>query len=306
MLLIRFTENRCNARRDESFHRRRERAMSSSYGAEDRDWDNFIYDNSVLAVVAAGNEGSTGNIVDSAKGLNVLSVGNYSDFDDTIYCGSSGLDPTNTKNRKPELSAPGYLINAGGYTYTGTSQAAPHVAGLLADLLQAQSGLRLKPYSLKAHAIASATDSISGGVDAVGEGGYDFLSGYWSWYDFWLYGNNAYFDTVAANDAVPTNIYVDKFVTLTQGQNVRAVLVWMNRGTYRYDHRNDIHPMGIDLDLTVYDPSGNWVASSASWDNPYEIANFSPSVSGSYRFEISRFANRDTSSRSELGLSVNF
>ena len=80
----------------------------------------------------------------------------------------------------------------------------------------------------------------------------------------------------------------------------------MNRGTYTYNHRNDAHPIGQDLDLRVYDPNGNWVGSSASWDDPFEVVDFTPNVSGYYTFKIKRYANRDTSSAVRMGLYVNY
>ncbi len=84
------------------------------------------------------------------------------------------------------------------------------------------------------------------------------------------------------------------------------MISWLNRGSYTYDHRNDAHPIGMDLDLRVYDPYGRYVGGSYSWDNPYEKVNFYPTVSGYYTFKINRYANRDTSLNLRMGLYVNY
>ena len=80
----------------------------------------------------------------------------------------------------------------------------------------------------------------------------------------------------------------------------------MNRGSYTYNHRNDAHAIGMDLDLRVYDPNGNYVGGSFSWDNPFEKVNFTPTVSGYYTFKVNRYANRDANSAVRMGMYVNY
>ena len=62
----------------------------------------------------------------------------------------------------------------------------------------------------------------------------------------------------------------------------------------------------MDLDMRVYDPNGHYVGGSYSWDNPYESLTFNPSVSGTYTIKINRYANRDTSSKLHMGMSINW
>ena len=279
---------------------------STNYNTTDRSWDNFAYDYNLAMHVSAGNEGNNdGFVISPAKGLNITTVGNYNDANNTINSGSSFVDPQ-TGNQKPEVSAPGTSITAGGFTMTGTSMSSPHAAAFTADMMSRSTYLKYRPYLAKAKLIAGATDPIAGGYNAVGEGGIDFLSaqwsGYWSW---WSGGNNSwnYFDNLDGNN----DGYVTRRVYISSGwDNVRVALAWMNRGTYTYNHRNDAHPIGQDLDLRVYDPNGNWVGSSASWDDPFEVVDFTPNVSGYYTFKIKRYANRDTSSAVRMGLYVNY
>jgi len=46
-----------------------------------------------------------------------------------------------------------------------------------------------------------------------------------------------------------------------------------------------------DLDLVVFNPSGGFVTNSNSWDNNYEIVEFTASTTGNYniRLDKSRF-----------------
>lgn len=280
--------------------------VSNDYGILDRDWDNFVYDNAVLIHNAAGNEGeSTGTINSPGKGLNILTVGNYDDATNTIRGSSSYVDPS-TKNMKPELSGPGVDIDAGGFTMTGTSQSTPHVAAMAADFMSAYPWLQLRPYLAKALLMGGAEDSINGGLDKVGLGGADYLGGYYQGAYAWYHGANGDFDAFDAQDGAPNNGYVDAVfhVSSTGYKNVRVVINWLNRGTYTYDHRADAHPIGMDLDFAVYAPDGSRVGHSLSWDNPFEVLDFKPTLVGNYTVQITRTFNRDTSSKLNMGLYI--
>ncbi len=111
----------------------------------------------ILFVAAAGNSGSScGSITDPpAYFAGSLTVGN-SRLDDTIN-NSSSRGPINidgSGRMKPDLSAPGTLIrsalNTGGYgTMTGTSMAAPHIAGVAALVMSAYPQYQRNPEALE-------------------------------------------------------------------------------------------------------------------------------------------------------------
>ncbi|WP_428267907.1 S8 family peptidase [Haliangium sp.] len=281
---------------------------NDDYLPADRDFDDHVYDTAVAVFAANGNFGDdNGYTISPAKALNVISVGNYDDSIDTIYSDSSYLD-SEIGNNKPELSAPGTSICAGGAgCWTGTSQASPHAAGVAADLMGAYSWLELKPYYVKSVMLAGSAKSITGGTSKVGVGGLDFYRSYYSGTHTWWEGGNGSFDYFDSIDYLPNNGYIDRAVTLNAStSNVRIALSWLNRGSYVYSHRADAHPIGMDMDLCVYDPNGNYVACSSSWDNPYEFVSFDPAVTGQYRIRISRYANRDTNSKLHMGLSIDW
>ena len=289
-------------------------ADGTDYITLDRDWDNFIYLNQIPVFNAAGNEGDVPGsefIVSPAKGLNVAAVGAYDDnatvtgADDTIAAFSSFVDPE-TGNEKPEISAPGVTVTAGGFTMSGTSMASPHAAAFAADIMSQSTFVQSKPYLLNAKMIAGATDIIAGDPDAIGAGGIDFRSTHYHGWNFWVTGNNSDFASLDAADG-SSDGYIEREVYIPSSYDaVRIAISWESRGTYVYDHRTDAHPIGMDYDLRVYNPSGAYLGGSYSWDNGSEKFEFEPTTSGTYTFKINRYANRDTSNNIRLGIAVNF
>lgn len=279
---------------------------NTNYTTLDRSWDNFAYNKKISVFNSGGNTGNnSGNVRSPGKGLNITTVANYNDSNDTVASNSPFNDPK-TGNDKPELAAPGVNITAGGFTMSGTSMSTPHAAAFTADMMSHSTYLKNRPHLAKAKLLAGATDSITGGYNKVGLGGIDFRSAQWSGYWSWWQGGNGswnYFDNLDnTNDG-----YVTRKVYISSSWNkVRVALAWMNRGTYTYNNRNDAHPIGMDLDLRVYDPNGNYVGGSFSWDNPFEKVNFTPNMSGYYTFRVNRYANRDTNSAVRMGMYVNY
>jgi len=112
----------------------------------------------ILFVAAAGNSGSAcGSIVDPpAWFAGSLTVGN-SRLDGTIANSSSRgpISVDGSGRLKPDLSAPGTTIrsalNSGGYgNMSGTSMAAPHVAGVAALVMSAYPHYQRNPEALEA------------------------------------------------------------------------------------------------------------------------------------------------------------
>lgn len=288
----------------------------TEYRDTDKEWDNYSYSHNIAIFKSAGNNGEgTGEVTSPGKGLNINTVGNYCRIGqscggivvlDTIEPSSSFLNPQ-TGNQKPEICAPGRSITAGGHTFTGTSFSAPHAAGIAADFMGYYNWLELRPYYLKAFMLASATDIIQGGANSVGIGGVDFGDGFFDGTGKrWEAASTSSWSSWDASDPYPNNGYVDyTFYVNANNLRVTVALAWMNRGTYTYDNRTATYPIGIDLDLCIYNPSGGLIGCSSSFYNGYEVVRFNPSVSGTYRARISKYAVRDLSSKLHMGVRIN-
>lgn len=273
----------------------------------DRDFDNHVYDSAVSVFVANGNFGDNlGYTGSPAKALNVVSVGNHDDSLDTINPDSSYLD-SEIGNEKPEITGPGTNVCAGGWCGSGTSMASPHAAGVTADMMGSYAWLTFRPYLMKALLLSGSDKSIAGDADRIGVGGLNFYRTYYSGTHNWWEGGNDSFSHFDSIDPLPDNGYIDREVFISaSSNNVRIALNWLNRGWFTYDNQANAHPIGMDLDMCVFDPNGGLVGCSASWDNPYELVSFDPTVTGTYRVRVNRFANRDAASKLHMGMSINF
>jgi len=253
-------------------------------------------------VAAAGNNGGCtgGEFVGGvAAGYNVIAVGNYDDngttdsTDNSMNGSSSYLDPTSphSDREKPEVAAPGtnitslLMANPGscptGNVGSGTSYASPMVAGVAAQLMQANTSLRVYPESVKALIMAGATHNIEGAQrlsEFDGAGGVNALASYSSLVSnlyTWRYVTPSSFDSSG-------------FITIDMGyvyagERVKVALVWDSNPTS--DYASD--PLNADLDLNVVGPGlSQW---SSSWDNSYETVDFSAPASGNYQIKVKNF-----------------
>ncbi len=120
-----------------------------------------------LFVVAAGNDGSGSQTVNRpAVAKNALAVGNVRDFGyQTVgqIWTSSSRGPTADGRMKPNVTAPGRWIGApdagtstGYRDSSGTSMAAPHVAGVAATMMEHYSAFIGRPMLTRARLMATA------------------------------------------------------------------------------------------------------------------------------------------------------
>lgn len=297
---------------------------TTEYTEDAQEWDQFIYDYNVTIVNSAGNEGnSSGNIGQIAAALNSITVGNYV-MGQTIYLfgnpitllpsinsESSYVNPE-TGNQKPEVVAPGTNLtlpkftSSGNGTFSGTSFSAPHVAGIVADYMSDYNDLTTRPHLTKAFILASTTDVVSGDYTKVGEGGVDYASGFdGAYYKEWEKSSATVTDwnSLDAADPIPNNGYLDYYYYIYSSRSKTKIAIsWATRGTYTYAHKTAAYPIGVDLDMCVYDPNGSLVGCSSSRFNNYEVVTFNPSVTGLYRIRVSKYALRDTQSKLHIGL----
>jgi subtilisin family serine protease len=259
-----------------------------------------------LVVKSAGNLGlMDGWVTPPGLGYNTLTVGNFNDnntvyrTDDTMNDTSSWKDPLSAHGdrEKPEVVAPGTDITSttAGTPWiasvgSGTSFSAPFVAGQTALLYQRNSALRAWPESTKAIIMATAIQNKEGATRLSEKDG---AGGIWAVEADWVARNNSTHgrwggDEYDCTSNTPT-AWDATTMSLTAGHKTRVVLVWDQNPDYSFYATQP----SADLDLQIWRTTSPLqktpVAESSTWDNTYEIVEFTPSVTGTYSLRINKF-----------------
>jgi hypothetical protein len=264
----------------------------------DRYLDRLVFFYGIAQVVAAGNSGlgvgGNGCVDSPGSGYNTFSVGNYNDRntvrwgDDVMNGSSSFRDPNSARGDRqaPHVAAPGTNIRSMltsdpwlGSIGSGTSFAAPIVNAATGLLVHRNPSLKAWPEATKAIIMASAVHNLEGSrrlSERDGAGG------------IWI----PYADAVASGtsggwwayryDCGSSRRFTAARMRLTRGKRVRVVIVWPTDPRYRHYQARP----SADLDLRVVNRRGRVVASSLSYDNTYEIVDFKPRRSGTYRAQV--------------------
>ena len=268
---------------------------------------------------SAGNTG--GSITTPGKAWNVITVGAFDDnnsadwSDDQMWPLSAYVNPVSPHNdrEKPEVVAVGVNIvslgvgNAISPPTSGTSHAAPQVAGLVALLIHRNNALGAWPEAAKAIIMASATHNIIGPTIIVrGQG--DLRDGAGAI-------NAALADTVAQlradasttcqvpcwwgdyidNSNFPVGTEWERNFFARKGDLVRvAIAWWANADTPSNNYSFD--RLDTDLDLRIKGPNGQYVPNvySVSWDNNYEMVEFVAPQTGNYRIAVHKVRADET------------
>jgi Subtilase family len=263
--------------------------------ADDRHADGLVHDRWRLFVKSAGNRGGGDNRITSpGNGYNVVAVGNVdlggtpARANDAMASSSSFVDPTSTMSdrEKPELAAPGtniQMLSNGfpwpGQTNSGTSFAAPMVAGTAARLIQRKPFLGVWPEQLRAILMASAVNNIEGAtrlsdVDGAGMIGVDTAAR--------ILDDNRH-GGQQVNCGTFGGSRVMSSTQLTANQRLRAAISWTSDpSAVDYASRPS-----ADLDLEVRGPNGSFF--SSSFDNTSEIVDFRAPVAGTYEIRVINF-----------------
>ena len=275
------------------------RALNLSFGlnvggelkAQDRFYDELVINHARTVVVAAGNDGNSAHVASPATAFNVITVGSFDEATTTMSSTSSAVDPASghSDREKPEVAAPGVevvsAVNAHPWianTGSGTSYAAPMVTGTVALMMDRHNTLWSWPEIVRSIVMASATRNIEGASrlsELDGAGGIysdyadDIVSGARGRWSGTLY------DCGAASATQLTTL------SLVAGAPARVVISWPTDPSYG----SYTTQPSADLDLVIKDPSGALIASSASWDNTYEIVEFTPAVGGNYTVQVNKY-----------------
>ena len=270
------------------------------YSTSEKWLDHIAYQHDVHYVLAAGNSGG-GSVPGIKQGpcpgamaYNVISVGNidtkgtlgYSD--DLIHSMSSYYSGSNLAY-KPDICAPGTSLysrfeNEG---VTGTSFAAPQVAGVIALMCEQRPALKTQQTSVKAILTAGVNfesphryTPSNANYKKYGAGLLDCVGA------CYVAGNYRYTNSsIASGTTSKTHTFTvnssDSRIRVSLAFNVKS----SGSGT---DHGTITTGSKLDLNIQVKDPSGRVVGSSTTKNNNVEIVDFVPTTTGKYSVVVSR------------------
>jgi hypothetical protein len=300
---------------NQSFHRDDEQTDGDlSFDDVYKDW--LILRPPYPTIIQAAGNGDDDEFVNH-KGFNSIAVANHNDSASALSGTSVFANPNSIHGDRelPEIAANGTMVTAAGQSNGGTSFASPAVVGIAALLQDEASVLRSWPEGCRALLLAGAkrnvTDStwwqdVSSGVDAAdGSGSANALESFRITRSR-SRRNNAParrgWDIGVLNDGDFGRDRLSTFsyrVRVPSGSrfwvptHVKVALAWNSRVT-------ELNILGIriplssrltlDFDLLVFDDAGTRVATSASWDNSYEIAEFDAVPGRDYTIRIRRWS----------------
>jgi hypothetical protein len=252
------------------------------------------------------------------KGYNGLVVGNHDDTAGAMSGSSVFRNPASSHGDRelPEIAANGTDVTTVGLTMSGTSMASPAAAGVVALVQNRDATLKSWPEGCRAILLAAAKRNIAGStwwqdvvssVDASdGTGACDALEAA----DItsqrrsrnaaatrrgWDVGTLRSADI--GRDRRTTfsyNVTVPRFVL--GPRHVKVALAWDSKITM-FPFPGIELPIAsvltVDLDLQVFDSRGVQVGYSGSWDNSYEIAEFTGTPGETYTIRIRRWSGSD-------------
>ena len=306
----------------QSFHRNTEPG-GAGLQADDllKDWLALRFPYPTI-VTASGNfwQGDNDNIqppIDeyvNHKGYNTLAIGNHDDTAGAMAGDSVFRNPTSSHGDRelPELSANGTSVTSVGHTMSGTSFAAPAVAGVTAILQDVDGVLCSWPEGCRAILMAAAGRNVRDStwwqdvlsrVDARdGAGAVDAQAGVAiaqqrrardaaATRRGWDVGTLS--SAAFGADRLATFRYRVSVPSMLFFPTVKVALAWDSAVTSSGDSAT-ASTLTVDFDLLIRDSRGVQVASAASWDNSYEIAEFAAQRGETYEIVIRRWSGTDS------------
>lgn len=257
--------------------------------------DHVVYQHGVSWVKSSGNGGKDNKYVSTpGNAYNVITVGAIDDQgtaqtnDDTFYEKSSYRTASGMPS-KPDVVAPGS---------DGTSYAAPHVTGMIAQMMSFCPTLKTFPDAIKAAVVASCNrkttgESMSRITDKEGSGVVNAINAVNSISNFLV--QKTYYLT--SDSSITFDFY-----PLTTGTKTIAI-AWLKNTVVTRTHTSPsgfVNASLVNFDLYVYDYNGNYVCSSSSTYNSVEMVRFNATTINKYTVTIKRRGDCKTYERISL------
>lgn len=255
---------------------------------------------------------SAGNAADEdayaqGKGYNFFGVANVTNdgdgnrCNDVIASSSSWINPISPVGDRelPEIAAPGSRHSLLDNSFGGTSAATPVAAAITSLLMNRNPALRVWPEGIRAILLATSNHQGSDGATwSTWSDGKDGTGMVNAQHALWTagrrergqaaqfrahdYGRIRHADFQGSFFHKSWNAW-----TWTTNARIRVALTW-NSKTAGSSPTSSV--LDADLDLWVYNPDGQLIASSSSWDGNYEFVEFAPTKPGAYSIRIRRYA----------------
>jgi Subtilase family len=296
----------------QSFHRNSEQT-SSVLSLDDvyKDWLVLHWPYPTI-LQAAGNGTQTEYV--NHKGYNSLAIGSHNDSAGDMAGDSAFRNPSSSHGDRelPELCANGTNVSAVGSAMSGTSFAAPAVAGISALMQSVNSSLKIWPEGCRAILLAGAKKNVTAGTwwnDVIN--GNDSMdgSGAVNAYESCSIAENRVLPNGIAlrgwdartlssanfgSDGISTFIYHARVPIYGIGTTLKVALAWDSKVDIQFPFGGIVDSLTVDLDLEVYDENGNLVAYSYSWNNSYEIVEIGVRAGKTYTIKIRRYSGTDS------------
>lgn len=258
----------------------------------DRFFDYTIRNYGMMMFKSCGNQGtsSTPYITTPGNGYNNVSTGNYNDGNDSNWANdfmtssSSYWNPAEG-HEKPEIASPGDGVQStsgtsGLQSFGGTSSASPLTCGVATLMASYDNTLLSQMTTVKAMLMVSAWHNVEGaGVlsDKDGAGSTHAKAAHAVIRDGqWTFQN--------VTDASFPGDILDTQIELRANEVARVIAVWFSNADASYT--TDV--LDMDLDMSILDPSGTPILSSASTVNPFEIVGFFAPTTGTYTIRLTK------------------
>ena len=302
---------------------------SGKYDSISKWIDHIAIMHDVHFVKTSGNSGVGDGLISSpGMAYNAITVGGYADMrtlsheDDSRHIFSSYVEADSYgRPEKPNVIACAEGISISGVGEdSGTSLAAPQVAGIIAQLCGYRSALKVKQTAVGAMLAAGASLKLEG-VNGSGYRGDIFRSdvriggstqisnfegaGKVNARDARLIANTGnYWGVNISASSFPYTQTV--YINASNDSLTRVAIFWLKRNSLSTTD----HTLGTvaqeaipDLDLKVYAPDGTLVGSSTTSHSNYEIVQFNTPATGTYSIQITKHGTGSTL-RENVGIAV--